>query len=92
MPISGMYSVRELNHQENWLLQYKTYEKICSIKKKVQHKLEYVQIEKNCDTNIIKLRQISYFGGGGLNQNSKCLLKRNWGKSVLLFNILLKNA
>jgi len=33
MPISGMYRVRELSYQENWLLQYKTYEKICSVKK-----------------------------------------------------------
>jgi hypothetical protein len=66
-----MYSVWDLNYQENWLLQYKTYEKICSIKKeRVQHKLqyvqiqktsEYVQIEKTSDTNIIKLRQTSYW-------------------------------
>jgi len=42
-------------------------------------------------TNI-KKKQISYLGGGGLNQNSECLLKRNWVTSVLLFNILLKNA
>jgi len=66
MPISAMYIVRELNYQENWLLQYKTYKKICSVKKKekVQLKLQYVQTEKTSDTNIIKLRQMSYLGGG----------------------------
>jgi hypothetical protein len=33
MPISGMYRVRELNYKENWLLQYKFYKEICSVKK-----------------------------------------------------------
>jgi hypothetical protein len=32
-------------------------------KEKVQQKLQYVQTEKTSDTNIIKLRQMSYLGG-----------------------------